>query len=258
MSTTKPTLVLVHGSWHCPEHFVPLVDVLERRGNRSVSVSLPSTQSPALPPASLANDTAAVREAVLSELDAGHDVIVVAHSYGGAPANNALHGLDAKSRTVAKATTAVVAIVFLCAVPVSVGATFLDTIGGRPAELHDLSKHAGFSVVGGEGPSYYFYNDLATEDQEKYAAMIRPQAWAAYVEKTKYAAYMDSPSWYLLCTKDHAIPLVAQRAIVDMANANGGRIQTETLESSHSPFLSKPQETADFIIRATGAAMAGP
>lgn len=113
----KPVLILVHGAYHSTQHFEPLQKNLESHEYRCVPISLPSTQSPDLPPATLADDTAAVRNAVITELDQGNNVVVVAHSYGGCPTNNALKDLDSTSRTAAGASTSVLAIAFLCAMP---------------------------------------------------------------------------------------------------------------------------------------------
>ncbi|TKA71137.1 hypothetical protein B0A55_08215 [Friedmanniomyces simplex] len=247
----KSTLVLIHGSWHCPDHFDLLIPCLSRHGYESVAVSLPSTQSPEKPPKTLADDTAAVREAVLDELSQGNNVVVVAHSYGGCPANNALKGLDRKSRTAAGHDTAVNAIVFICAIPLPIGGTFIGVLGGKPHPLHDLSKSKDFAEVGPPGPGHYFYNDLPPESVQKYSAMIRPQAWIAYEGQTSYAAFVDIPSWYLYCEKDQALPPPAQRGIVQAAEAAGASMKTTSFESSHSPFLSMPEATAEFIVRAT-------
>ncbi|KAK4888852.1 hypothetical protein LTR27_012313 [Elasticomyces elasticus] len=251
----QPTLVLVHGSWHSPEHFELLVPALSYHGYKTLTASLPSTQSMDLPPRDLSDDTAAVRDAVLTELDQGNDVVVVAHSYGGCVANNALEGLDRRARTAAGHKNAVTAIVFLCAAPLPVGTTFLAAIGGKPHPAHDFSKSKDFVEIGPPGPGYFFYNDLTPEAFKKYSAMLRPQAWIVSGQATKYAAFVDIPSWYLFCEKDQILPPPAQRGIVQAAEAEGAKFKTASLESSHSPFLSMPEETADFIVQAAKASV---
>lgn len=254
-TTSNPSLVLVHGSWHRPEHFEPLVKVLSGHGYKCVPVNLPSMQSPSVqPPASLADDTRAVRDVVTAELDGGHNVVVIAHSYGGGPTNNALQGLNAQARKSAGANTAVLAIVFLCSIPLPAGTSFLQALGGKPQRLHDRSKDPELAYVGEPGPGYYFYNDLSAADVEKYSAMLRPQSWRAYEDETTYAAYMDIPSWYLHCTKDQAFPFGAQQALVGATVEAGAQIGTETVEAAHSPFISMPEETAAFIMKAAGEA----
>ncbi|KAK3617316.1 hypothetical protein LTR22_026779 [Elasticomyces elasticus] len=246
----QPTLVLVHGSWHCPEHFELLIPALSHHGYKIATASLPSTQSMDLPPRDLFDDTAAVRDAVLTELSRGNDVVVVAHSYGGCVTNNALEGLNRRARTAAGHKSAVTAIVFLCAAPLPAGTTFLAALGGKPHPVHDFSKSKDFVEVGPPGPGYYFYNDLTPEASEKYSAMLRPQAWVVSGQTTKYTAYVDIPSWYLFTEKDQVLPPPAQRGIVQAAESQGVKLKTASLESSHSPFLSMPEETTDFIVQA--------
>ncbi|KAK5123960.1 hypothetical protein LTR85_002157 [Meristemomyces frigidus] len=247
---SRPSLVLVRGLWHCPAHFDKLTKILEEHGYKCVPVSLPSTQSSDLPPATLADDTKAVRDTVKGELDTGNNVVVVAHSYGGTPTNNGLQGLDKKTRTEAAAGTAVTEIAFLCAIPLPAGVSFITGLGGSPHSIHDLSKNPDFLEVGDPGPAHRFYHDMSIEDQKRYSALIRPQSWKAYQGETECAAYMAIPSWYLYCTEDRAFPFGAQQGLIGAAIAAGAQIRTETMEASHSPFLSMPAKTAEFIMRA--------
>lgn len=249
---SKPTLILVHGSWHRPEHFGPLTKALEGHGYKCVPVTLPSTQSPDMPPAKMSDDTEAIRNTVIQELDQGNNVVVVAHSYGGTPTNNSLKGLDKESRTAAGASTAVIAIAFIAAICLPAGITFLTGIGGKPSEIHDR-RTEDFSWVGEPGPGHYFYNDLSDEESKKWSDLLQQQSWPAYLEETTYAAYMDIPSNYLFCTKDNAFLYPYQQGMIAGAKEAGAKFDhTETVDSSHSPFLSMAERTSDFVRRAAG------
>lgn len=61
-----------------------------------------------------------------------------------------------------------------------------------------------------------------------------------------YEAYRHIPAAYLLCEHDNAISLPKQKRL---ATAAGVRVQ-EQLASGHSPFLNKPNDVADFVVRA--------
>lgn len=70
--------------------FGPLVKALQSRGFAHLTpVDLPSVDAintkVSLKPSGLYTDIAAVRSAIQAHLDAGRDVVVVAHSYGGTP-----------------------------------------------------------------------------------------------------------------------------------------------------------------------------
>jgi hypothetical protein len=58
---------------------------------------------------------------------------------------------------------------------------------------------------------------------------------------------------YLLASGDKAIPLATQERIVARIKKDGGSVRTELLEgSSHSPFLSRVEETVAFLRRSAG------
>ena len=55
------------------------------------------------------------------------------------------------------------------------------------------------------------------------------------------------PVWYLICTRDQAIPVKWQEAAVNAAKEAGADIRAEYLDCGHSPFLSRVDETVRFI-----------
>jgi pimeloyl-ACP methyl ester carboxylesterase len=76
---SKPTIIFVNGAWHSPEFFSKVISILEDRGYRCVTVTMPGIgQSP--PVKNLDEDIAAVRSTVMNELDNGGDVMIHAHS----------------------------------------------------------------------------------------------------------------------------------------------------------------------------------
>lgn len=64
---------------------------------------------------------------------------------------------------------------------------------------------------------------------------------------------MKIPSTYLICEKDNAIPLSAQEGMVKAAQNAGADFTSEKFDTGHSPFLVKPKETAEFLMRAAGS-----
>lgn len=82
-----PTIVFCHGAWHNVRFFDKVIGILEPLGYRCITVPLPSSSGRVPPTTSLDEDIAAIRNAVLKELDAGRDVVMNAHSWGGIPSN---------------------------------------------------------------------------------------------------------------------------------------------------------------------------
>jgi len=251
----KPTIVIVHGAWHShPAYSKPLIDVLESHNYKAVAVTCPSSpQTATATPATFEDDCEAVRSVVLRELETA-DVLVVAHSYGGVPASNALQGLSPSARAASNHTTSVVGIAYMCAAALPAGTTFLQALGGQPLQIHDLSANDGFARVGEPGPGHYFYNDLPDDEARHWASLLGLHSWKTATDGVvQFEAYAEIPAHYLYCTLDQAIDVGAQRAMVEQAEERSGKaFRTEELESSHSPFLSMPGETAGFIRRSAG------
>jgi pimeloyl-ACP methyl ester carboxylesterase len=247
-----PTLVLVHGAWHSPKHFEPLTQVLTSHGYRTIGVDCPSTNDTQTR-STFEDDCEAVRSAVLKEL-ATADVLVVAHSYGGAPASSALRDLSQTARSAAGQATSVIGIAYICAAVLPAGITFLDALGGNALAIHDLSADDGFVRVAEPGPAHYFYNDLQSSEATRWASLLRPQSWVAVTDGVvRFEPYTEIPAHYLFCSKDRAIPVEGQKGMVAQAEAKCGKaFRTEELDCSHSPFLSLPEETAEFLRRSAG------
>ncbi|KAK4499938.1 hypothetical protein PRZ48_008124 [Zasmidium cellare] len=245
---SKPTLVLVHGSWHSPEHFGPLIEDLTTHGYKCVPVSLPSTQSPDEPPANLTDDTLAVRSTVEVEL-AKNNVIVIAHSYGGTPTNNALKDLSTASRHAAGHKTSVLSLIFLAAIILPPDTTFLAALGGHPHPIHEL-RTPDFAWVGPPGPEHYFYNEMPPEEATKWAGKLRVQSWRAYTEATTYAAYREIECFYLRTRRDRAIPFEMQGGLLEGVEKDGGRVRWEAVDADHTPFIGKSLgATSEFVRR---------
>ena len=232
---------------------------LESKGYKCVAVSLPSTQNTDTPPAGLADDTAAVRSVVLDELDTEkQDVVVLAHSYGGVPANNALYELDKTTRSGSGHTTSVKAVTFMCALPVPKGCTvggFMTSRGGdgsaQAKSAIEMDSTGTFGLPkGSPGPEEALFNDLPSEEATRWARMLRPVSIRVTGEETTYAAYVDMPAGYLYCSIDESLPLVAQEFVVAEAKKAGAKIVLEqTVDAGHSPFLSQIEQTASFVLK---------
>lgn len=80
----KPTIVLVHGAFHQPEHFNTVTDLLRKTGYKVVLPRLPSVGLSSDPGGALHLDAAAVRDVINDAVvEQGEDVVLVMHSYGG-------------------------------------------------------------------------------------------------------------------------------------------------------------------------------
>ncbi len=90
-------------------------------------------------------------------------------------------------------------------------------------------------------PVPVFYADLAPEQATSFAGRVDTQSLASFADPLTRVGWRETPSTYVACTQDQAIPYAAQQAM----SAHAGAVHT--LESSHSPFASHPDEVAAII-----------
>jgi pimeloyl-ACP methyl ester carboxylesterase len=87
-----PTILFIPGAWCPPIVFNPLRDCLNSKGITSAAVALPSVDANP-PTTTLDDDITHLRTKLLTLIDAGTEIILVAHSYGGVVASGAAEGL---------------------------------------------------------------------------------------------------------------------------------------------------------------------
>ncbi len=110
---SKPVFVLLHGAWHTPRCWDPLVAELNKAGCSAVAPALPSSGS--TPPTSdWSQDVETIRKTV-SELVQENDVVVVMHSFSGMTGGTALEGLDKQSCAAKGLKGGVVRLVYIVA-----------------------------------------------------------------------------------------------------------------------------------------------
>lgn len=252
----KPTLVLVPGAWHNPSTWDKVATLMEAQQYKCVRVALPSTLSN--PSATFSQDIEAVRSSIVAETTQGRDVIVVVHSYGGAVGSSAIKGLARHKQdtsTSAKDSAGhVLGIIMLASGFVATGVSFIDGLGGTPPPSWKTDPESGFAIIVAE-PRQLFYHDLPKEEGDYWVGKLEKQAQKAMMEggEDAYAGWMDVPVWYLATTEDQALPVQAQRMFVQSAKDAGANVTLREIDSSHSPMLSRPKETVDFILEAAAS-----
>ncbi|MEV4496371.1 alpha/beta hydrolase [Micromonospora arborensis] len=223
-----PSLLLVHGAWHGPWVWQSLV---ERFPDIDIhTVALPSVGNDPTALGDLYDDAAVVKAAVAA-IDG--PVVVVAHSYGGAPVTEALAAADNVRR-----------IVYLAAFQPDVGDSLFSTAGGVAPpwwEVHEQSDLKGKGHIVPAQPREVFYGDVEPEIAEQAIAQLGLQSWASTQQPLTEAAWRTIPSTYIICEADNALPPFAQELMSKRAE------RVLRMNSSHSPFLSQPAELAALI-----------
>jgi pimeloyl-ACP methyl ester carboxylesterase len=213
-STSKPTIVLVHGAWAGPSGWDEVVAGLRKDGY--------ATKAPTLDLMSLGGDVATVR----ATLDAiPGEKILVGHSYGGVVISNAAYG-----------RSDVLGLVYTAAFVPNEGDTILSLGEGYqpPAAL----PHLIFSGTPFASPSLidpaYFPQDFAQDLNPKLAATLnaqqRPTDFSIFVTPSGPVAWHSLPSWYAVSGADRIIDPALQRAMAQRIGAT----TVEFDEASHA------------------------
>ncbi|KAI8711874.1 AB hydrolase-1 domain-containing protein [Fusarium sp. LHS14.1] len=246
----KPTLVFVPGAWHLPECWHKIVSAMEAQDFKCVPVALPTVSSNT--EATFGDDVHAIQDSIKAETTQGRNVVVVVHSYGGAVGASALKGFTAKPKD--EGTGRVIGF-FMIATGFAVGGvTFLDVLGGKPPPIWEANYETGLAPLTVD-PRELFYHDLPEEEGKYWVDKLQPQSLKAFTTGAEYGypGWKEVPVWYLATTEDRSHPTEVQKMFTQKARDEGGDIEYREIASSHSPFLSKPDETSAILLEAIQA-----
>jgi pimeloyl-ACP methyl ester carboxylesterase len=260
---SQPTILYVPGAWHQPIIFDKVIAILSTKGFGSRKISLASVgRSP--PVTSLEPDVEVIRNTALVETRQGRDVIVVCHSYGGVPTNQALRGLD---KPQSPGGGRVLAIVYIASYMIREGVSGSEAVeaqGGSPNSLEfEFLPDGNVFFKNTSNPAEVFYSDLSAQEGKFWVSKLRPQSGATYAAAANYAAWKVIPSWYLVTAQDKTLRPEVQRGWIkearqylDQLGGSGTgarRIKSQEINAGHSPFLSRPLRIAEFIKEASDA-----
>ncbi|KAH7066345.1 Alpha/beta hydrolase family-domain-containing protein [Paraphoma chrysanthemicola] len=268
-----PTLLFIPGAWHKPTCYDKTIGILEQKYRfKCVKVTLPSTKGD--PEATFKDDLDAARAVLTSETSAGRDVVVIAHSYGGMIGSSSIKGFTrtpgAKEDTATATSTSssiqpisrrhptptghVIGLVLITSGFTLTGMALMDVFFGIPPPFMRKNEATGFSELV-TPPRKVFYHDLPAEEAEEAISRLAPQSSKAMFEggEHAYSGWKDVPSWYIGANEDGSFPVVAQRVNVGMARSMGASVEHRELRTSHSPFLSQPEEVVQILVEAVGA-----
>ncbi len=235
--------VLVHGSAHgswCWDRVAPL---LREPGHTVTAVDLPGNGHDDTPLAEITLETYAQHLCRVLDAHAGPSVLV-GHSLGGLSISRAAELRPDK----------VAVLVYLTAVLIQDGVTFMRSVSGEPYDearalearpSWDLAEDRSHVVYKTELAQHRFYNDCAPEDVEWAKSKLVPQPVGPLVSPMCItgANFGRVPRVYIECALDNAVsPEMARKMYTEMPCA-----EVITMQTGHSPFLSAPQELAQHL-----------
>ncbi|MEV7857703.1 alpha/beta hydrolase [Streptomyces hirsutus] len=234
-TTTKPTIVLVHGAFADASSWNGVVERLERRGYTVIA--------PANPLRGLYNDSAYIAS-VLDSIKG--PIVLVGHSYGGALISSAAAG-----------NPRVKSLVYVSALMPDVGESGMSLAARFPSELDTATKSVPYRADGISGTDLYlkpdrlrqvFAADLPESTTRVLAVTQRPAATTAFSEKAKVAAWKHIPSWFLVAKQDKTINPDQERFQAKRAGSH-----TVEINSSHVAMISHPEAVTDLVLQSATA-----
>src|SRR5579871_735952 len=234
--TSKPTMVLVHGTWADASSWTPVTKQLVRDGYSVLSLPNPLRGTTA---------DSAYLASILATLPG--PIVLVAHSYGGAVITNAATG-----------NPNIKALVYVAAFIPDLGESAFDLLK-FPGSLIVVPPSPNATVTARPFPGgldFYvnadsfrniFAADLPTDMTTLLAAGQRPLAAAAFTEASGPPAWKTIPSWALVATQDNTIGTANARFMAQRATPSH-RVE---VAASHAVLLSHPDAVVDLIHHAT-------
>ncbi|PGH19379.1 hypothetical protein AJ80_04020 [Polytolypa hystricis UAMH7299] len=259
----KPAIVVIPGAWHRPQHYRVLTDGLKKHGYEAIGVTLPSVDS-SPPHASWDQDAEAVRQVILENLNAGKEVITIAHSFGGVSMSEAVKGLGKKAHEEQGLSGGVVRLMYMCAMALPEGQTHVGQIKPQTPEEEEIEKKRqeyqeeyggmrftedGAMVLEKEAVRDVFYSRCDPKDVEEALDLLGTFPSGPLTVPATYAAYREIPSTYIVCENDAALPVSVQERMIAQGE---GVFHVERCQEGHSPFLSNPDFIVGCVRRAAG------
>jgi pimeloyl-ACP methyl ester carboxylesterase len=199
-----------------------------RRGFAVRTVDLPSVGAEPGQAVDLSADAATVRSTLAA---ISGPVILCGHSYGGMVISLA-----------ASAESTVERLVYICAYVPDAGESLTAARVGKRAPWIKMLD-GGLTFPDLDQARSTFYADCDPALQQWATRQLKPQSNAAFEEPVPAPAWQSIASTYVVCANDMAIPPSTQREVFATRTS-----KVVELDSSHSPFLSKPAELADIIL----------
>lgn len=219
---------LVPGGWHGPSCWDLVAAELTARGHTAVPVDLPTGD----PAAGAREYAAAITSALPPATD---DLVLVGHS---------LAGLSVPLVPGARH------VVHLAAMLPEPGRSVDDRArAGERMTRRGLGRGQTVHPDGStewrpDAAVEWLYPDSPPERAAAAAARLRRQHWRVTAEPSPLTAWPDTPGTYVLCREDKVID-------ADWARAAAARLGLDLVElpGDHSPFLARPAELADLLLR---------
>ncbi|CAI6097546.1 unnamed protein product [Clonostachys chloroleuca] len=209
------------------------------------SIGLATGPRPGKPP-NMYDDAAFIARHVTDLAEAGHDVLLVTHSYGGTPATESIKGLSKVERRKVGKPGGVVGLAYM---------TSLVPEVGKPASTGPWSP---LMEIGDDGWLYYpndtltakvVFSDVSLEQGLIWAKELVTHSAISFTSLLTYPGYADVPVAYLVADGDLSIAPKTQRSQIEMIEkVSGNKVDVTTTSAGHVPPVTAPDDVVNWIL----------
>jgi pimeloyl-ACP methyl ester carboxylesterase len=237
-SNKKPTIVLVHGAWSDVQAWKAVAPLLKAKGFNVKAVNLPGHGNDATPFTSITLQSYV--DAVKKEIGTSNNVILVGHSMGGIVISQVAEDMPAQIKK----------LVYLAAYLPANGQSLLDLAktdaGSHVGKFLQIDQATASAGIDKEGVVDIFAADASKSRKDLFSNGVKPDPLAPFASPVRLtdARFGSVQKVYIYTKNDHAISFPKQQ---DMAKIGLVKV-AHTLNSSHTPYFSIPQELAAILI----------
>jgi pimeloyl-ACP methyl ester carboxylesterase len=232
-------IVIVHGAWYDSQSWSKVTPLLEANGHSVTVPDMPGYGKNIVP-----YDTITF-ESYLNEVKKAVSkypgkVLLVGNSLGGTYI----------SQTAEQMPDRIAGLVYVCAFMLRNGESRISVVKLDPQSLalkHRRTIGKGLLTYEKAHFADIFFNDCDQEDIERELQRVKPQPVAPVKTPLRITQenYGRVPRFYVRCLLDRAITPAFQDIMIMASPVR----KVFDIEASHSPFISRPAELADIILR---------
>ncbi|KAM0254980.1 hypothetical protein ACHAQJ_006208 [Trichoderma viride] len=259
ISSPKPHILIIPGGWHPVSCMDDFVKSLQAAGFPAQVVP---TRSVGTRDVTVQDDEAQVKALLTPLIDQGRDVVIIGHSYGGMVATGVIAGLDKRRRDAQGLKGGVLGVIYLTAfVPLQhetlaqmSGGEWLPFVIADKASLQTETFDFDIFQIETEGLLFTkdekesFYSDCSAEVAARVTATLKGQSVVAFQTAPSAIGWQekayDGRRGYIRCSQDIALPINFQDQLIARSGVDW---VVRTCDSSHSPYLSMPDELTGVV-----------
>ncbi|KAI0477409.1 alpha/beta-hydrolase [Xylariaceae sp. FL0804] len=258
MST--PVIVVVPGSFSPPAIYNDFLAGIREKGYEVKALHLPTVglgpgrgrDGPAPP---MEEDAAFIAEEVGKLADAGKNVVLLAHSYGGLPASQCTKGLSLREREQQGKRGGIVRIAYLTAVVPALGKSFGETLadfeGSEFPTKIEADENGWLYFVDLDQAAANVGSDLPHKDARAIVDQFARHSAASFQSPLTHAGHKDIPVSFLLCENNLTVSPLLQRAeIQKIEKESGNKVDVTSIPTGHVPTVSAREVVVDWIVQA--------